>query len=92
MLYDDSIQTIEIDSDENGWLLVLTGDNHTYHFNIHGVGHELLEQAKEKIGPWWEESLDAMKELDAGLDEDADGAYDRRDPKHPHHLRLVVNE
>lgn len=90
MIY-DSIHTIEIDGDEDGWSLILHGLDEDYHLNIHGVAAELLTQFQEKILPWWAEGEAAKDSQPFNIEDDEDG-YNRRDPKHPHHLRIVVND
>lgn len=84
----DTIDGISIDTDEDGFYVILSGEKAEYRFNIHGVADQFLKQAWREIGPWWNEGEDARRTRVVSEEEEAFGqylGYDIRDPKHPAH-------
>lgn len=79
----DMIDGVLIDSDEDGFHLILSGTQAEYRFNVHAIALELLRAAQREIGPWAAEMQDAATVLMGGDAEAA--AYALGEPKHPRH-------
>lgn len=81
----DTIDGVLIDSDEDGFHLILSGAQAEYRFHIHGVALELLRAVDREIRPWWQEAIRALDDIPL---DDRD-AYPCNSPKHPtHHERM----
>lgn len=82
----DTIDGVLIESEEDGFHLILSGAQAEYRFHIHGVALELLRAVDREIRPWQEEAETAerYRTVLENL-----GAYAPDDPKHPtYHERM----
>ena len=97
----DKIDGVLIDSDENGFHLILSGEEAEYNFMLVGESPlELLKAAQAEIGPYREEieavfagfreeRVVAVREDGSYRTEPDEDAYDPTDPKHPtYHERM----
>jgi hypothetical protein len=59
----DKIDGVLIDPDENGFHLILSGEEHEYNFTLdQHSARELMNAVKTEIEPWWAEALSAWAE------------------------------
>jgi hypothetical protein len=79
---EDRIDGVLIEQEEDGFWLILSGEQAEYRFSVQGVARELLSAVKREIEPWWAEGLAALRTMPRE-DEAEDGAYELHDPKHP---------
>lgn len=99
----DTIDGVLIDCDEDGFHLILSGEEAEYNFRLSGVEEELLRAVKREIGPWVQEMEQARAEYQEGrviairedgsyrYEPDVDPEpYDLSDPKHPRHHEVMA--
>jgi hypothetical protein len=78
-----SAESIKIESDEDGFHLILETPLAKYDFNIHHMAGELLAEVKREIEPWWAEGQAVLASMKADGEIPGDDAYPLYDPKHP---------
>ena len=82
----DRIDGVLIDEDDDGFVMILSGEKAEYRFNVQDVADQILKQAWLEIGPWRNEGLSARAAYDDARRTDMiDTPYAVSDPKHPHH-------
>ena len=82
----DKIDGVLIDPDENGFHLILSGEQAEYNFTLDGkAALELMNAVKTEIVPWWGEALEALNSPHRSLEIEDERVVDVRDPKHPEH-------
>jgi hypothetical protein len=77
------VSSVKIESDEDGWHLIVhaeTGDRESYDFRVHGCAEELVEQVK-RIGAWLSEGEREAAAYSPPPSEDDLDAYEANDPK-----------
>jgi hypothetical protein len=78
-----SADWIRLDSDEDGWELVVETGDGSHRFNVHGMASsgeldEALTRALRTLQEWREEGRAAAREYDLELArQESDDAYDR---------------
>lgn len=87
----DKIDGVTIEADENGFHLVLSGEEAEYSFLLPGsIAEELMRAVRMEIEPWVREMEAARSEYVVAIRENGsyrvetdEDAYDPTDPKHP---------
>lgn len=87
------LDEVLIETDEQGWELVIETNSGTYRFSAQGVAHfgvlaDQLRKVTRELDDWWGEGQQAAREHAATLVDE--GGYDPSDPKSPgYHDRMV---
>ena len=84
---------IGIESDEDGFYLVLRTDAGHLRVNVQDCATQLLAECEREIKPWALEAASVRRIFECGaaeIDESA-GAYELSDPKHPRHHSTHVD-
>lgn len=63
----ESIETIEVESDENGWELHISTDEGEYRFNMHAVAEAHHDDVRATIGAWLAEGYAARAEQERAM-------------------------
>lgn len=83
----DTIDGVLIDTDEDGFHLILSGAQAEYRLNIHAVALELMRAVDREVRPWWQEG--GWQNAASRYFYDSLNAYALDDPKHPtYHERM----
>ena len=90
-MINDVIDGVILDSDEDGFYLILSGQGAEYRFNIHGVACKLLAQSEAMIRPWWREMQSAAFALGKSASMTDEEARALLDPKHPKHHDVMAD-
>ena len=78
----DKIDGVLIDPDENGFHLILSGEEREYNFTLDQTTTlELMNAVRTEIEPWFREGLMAAAEMQPLVPDPQ--PYDQDDPKHP---------
>jgi len=90
-----NVDTIRIESDEDGFhLIVCTEEEDYFNFRIHNVAEQLHKEVLSEILPWLAERDEAQREFRCNPDESAGMAdetgYALEDPKHPTYFDRAV--
>lgn len=99
----DTVDGVMIDSDEDGFHLILSGEKAEYRFYIHAIAVELLRAVDREIRPWWLEGENARRETLLRKDWSEEWetlpeapplvpreAYERTDPKSPYFYETMA--
>jgi hypothetical protein len=56
--------SIDIDTDEGRFRLIIEAEGKTFTFDIHGAASDLYEAVKRKIEPWWTDGETVRSEFE----------------------------
>ena len=78
----DRIDGVLIDTDEDGFALILSGEKAEYRLNVQAVALELLRAVEAEIGPWAAEAASVRRIFDRCTVDESGGLADLGS-KHP---------